>query len=111
MNKRVSDTLGKMALWFSENSHEFLEAPNHNMYLTIPRADSSDSLVCALNCETPSDQVWLGTLHKWVYFYSGKEFRKMAAWALWRWAWGDWFGLRTKLFLYGLKLRYSNAQV
>lgn len=34
---------------------------------------------------------WMATLPVWV-------FRRMALWYLWRWAWGEWFGLRRWLF-------------
>ena len=29
---------------------------------------------------------------------SSEDFRKLAIWYLWRWAWGEWFGLRRKAF-------------
>lgn len=90
--------------WLSGHKHEAHEAPNHNETLWIQRAGSSD-LVCALNSESPSDQVWLGLANKWLYFYSGREFRKMAAWVLWRWIWGDWCGLKTRLWFWTLRQR------
>lgn len=40
-----------------------------------------------------------GELHqRWAFFCSAEMFRKMALWYLWRWAWGEWFGLRRWLF-------------
>lgn len=34
----------------------------------------------------------------WAFYCSAASFRKMAFWYLWRWAWGEWFGLRRWLF-------------
>ncbi|MCB8942561.1 MAG: hypothetical protein H6658_02175 [Ardenticatenaceae bacterium] len=51
-------------------------------------------------------EVWInqeekenGTLHqRWAFFCSTSAFRKMAMWYLWRWAWGEWFGVRRWLY-------------
>ena len=37
-----------------------------------------------------------------------EDFRKLALWYLWRWAWGEWFGLRRWLFYQNLS-RYVKA--
>lgn len=37
---------------------------------------------------------------------SAEDFRKLALWYLWRWAWGEWFGLRRWLFYWDLARRY-----
>lgn len=29
---------------------------------------------------------------------AAEDFRKLALWYLWRWTWGEWFGLRRWLF-------------
>jgi len=84
---------------------DWMEAPNHNECLSISQADGERDLICWLNAETPSDQVWLGLSNKWIYFYSGSQFRKMAIWTLWRWAWSDWFGLRTRIWMWCLTNR------
>lgn len=34
---------------------------------------------------------------------AAEDFRKLALWYLWRWAWGEWFGLRRKLFYWHLR--------
>lgn len=31
-----------------------------------------------------------------------EHFRRLALWYLWRWAWGEWFGLRRRLFYWRL---------
>jgi hypothetical protein len=40
---------------------------------------------------------------RWRYSCSASTFRKMAFWYLWRWIWGEWFGLRRKLFYWFLR--------
>jgi len=51
-------------------------------------------------------EIWIG--HRWTENGESKEawdfhcstssFRKIALWYLWRWAWGEWFGLRRWLY-------------
>lgn len=35
---------------------------------------------------------------RWAFFLDAGAFRRMALWYVWRWAWGEWFGLRRRLF-------------
>ena len=104
MRLRIKHRALRVLGWIVGHNHDWLEAPNHHATLRIARKDYDHPLVCVLNSESPSDQVWLGQSNKWIWFYSGRDFRKMAAWALWRWAWGDWFGLKTRLFMWALRL-------
>jgi len=41
--------------------------------------------------DTGDDGRWIATLPTWL-------FRRMALWYLWRWAYGEWFGLRRRLY-------------
>lgn len=41
----------------------------------------------------------------WKLMIPARCFRRIALWYLWRWAWGEWFGLRRKLFYWDLKRR------
>jgi len=34
---------------------------------------------------------------------AAEDFRKIALWYLWRWAWGEWFGLRRRLWYAALR--------
>lgn len=34
----------------------------------------------------------------WVGTYPTKDFHRIARWVLWRWAWGEWFGLRRWIY-------------
>lgn len=80
--------------------------PNHDASLEwhpYPE-DKKYCLCCVMNSEPATDQVWLGTGNKWYHCYKGNEFRKMALWVLWRWAWHDWFGLKKKIWLVGLSM-------
>lgn len=55
-------------------------------------------------------EIWIGETYqegehvddRWKWHCSTKTFKKLALWYLWRWAWGDWFGLRRKLFYWFL---------
>lgn len=38
------------------------------------------------------------TQEQWVHTMSATDFRRIALWYLWRWAWGEWFGLRRWLY-------------
>ena len=40
-----------------------------------------------------------------MQFMAAEDFRKLALWYLWRWAWGEWFGLRRSLFYWDLHRR------
>lgn len=35
---------------------------------------------------------------QWTFMIAAEDFRKLALWYLWRWMWGEWFGLRRVLF-------------
>ena len=104
--------LGHFIMRVFRGGEDYLDPPNHsqtfkwNPYFDEPKHYEC----CVLNSESPSDQVWLGSNHKWYRFYGGAEFRKIAAWVLWRWVWGDWFGLKTKLWCYGLTLAVYDAK-
>lgn len=54
-------------------------------------------------------EIWIAEKHiekdgsysaKWVFFTSAGTFRKVSLWYLWRWVWGEWLGLRRKLFFW-----------
>jgi hypothetical protein len=59
--------------------------------------------------------IWIGETYtdgdakneSWKFDCRTETFRKMALWYLWRWAWGEWFGLRRKLFYWDLHRRVS----
>ncbi len=40
-----------------------------------------------------------------VLSIAAEDFRRLALWYLWRWAWGEWFGLRRRLFYWRLMRR------
>ena len=42
---------------------------------------------------------------RWVFSCRAEHFRKMALWYLWRWASGEWFGLRRWLYYKDLHRR------
>lgn len=39
---------------------------------------------------------------RYVLTIAAEDFRKLALWYLWRWAWGEWFGLRRRLYYWHL---------
>lgn len=51
---------------------------------------------------------WGGEEERYVYSGSAQTFRQMALWYLWRWAWGEWFGLRRWLFYWDLKRKLGH---
>lgn len=38
----------------------------------------------------------------WALHMAAEDFRRLALWYIWRWAWGEWFGLRRRLFYWFL---------
>lgn len=58
--------------------------------------------------------VWISTQYsdekssKYMCVMAAEDFRKLALWYLWRWAWGEWFGLRRWLFYKNLE-RYARS--
>lgn len=60
-------------------------------------------------------EIWIGETHTdgdakdegWKFSCRTENFRKMALWYLWYWAWGEWFGLRRKLYYWDLHRRVS----
>ena len=42
---------------------------------------------------------------RWVFHCRATTFRKIAFWYLWRWAWGEWFSLRRRLYYWDLHRR------
>ena len=65
----------------------------------------------ALNFDNDAFDVQIATKYndaehsQWSLFMAAEDFRKLALWYLWRWAWGEWFGLRRKLFYWDLHRR------
>ena len=39
----------------------------------------------------------------WHSVMAAEDFRQIALWYLWRWAWGEWFGLRRRLWYAALR--------
>ncbi len=39
-----------------------------------------------------------GEQARWAFFCDARVFRRLALFYLWRWAWGEWFGLRRRLY-------------
>jgi len=48
---------------------------------------------------------------RWVLFMAAEDFRKLALWYLWRWVWGEWLGLRRRLFYRDLRRRVSRMKL
>ena len=65
----------------------------------------------SLRFDNDAHDVWIARWYdeqdtsKWVLAMAAEDFRKLALWYLWRWAWGEWFGLRRRLFYWNLKRR------
>ena len=45
-----------------------------------------------------------------AFTIAAEDFRKLALWYLWRWAWGEWFGLRRRLFYWQLHKRIERRR-
>ncbi len=72
----------------------------------IKVANSSESLQIAIHND--GSEVWIGSswdnqkTSEWAFYTRADAFRKLALWYLWRWAWGEWFGLRPALYFWVL---------
>jgi hypothetical protein len=70
-------------------------APWHEMYARFGN-DAHEIMIGHTYIEDGKrDQAWIGSIPT-------ATFRQMAIWYLWRWAWGEWFGLRRRLFYWNL---------
>lgn len=60
-------------------------------------------------------EIWIGEMYtdgdakdeSWEFSCRTEHFRKIVIWYLWRWAWGEWFGLRRRLYYWDLHRRVS----
>lgn len=48
---------------------------------------------------------------RYALMISAGDFRRLALWYLWRWAWGEWFGLRRKCFYGDLRRRMNKSRM
>jgi hypothetical protein len=58
-------------------------------------------------------QSWIDGDHRedtWYASVPAPAFRRIALWYLWRWAWGEWFGLRRRLFYWHLFRKVAKLQ-
>lgn len=63
-------------------------------------------------------EIWLGTKYiehervdeQWEFHDRTEVFRRIALWYLWRWAWGEWFGLRRWLYYKNLHRRCEKVK-
>lgn len=97
--------------WPNERFTDRQSPPLSNDTLRIPfdhSADPGDAYVaCLLN---DAHEIWFGYPRKWLLHMSRRDFHKVIRWYLWRWARGEWFGIRRKLF-YVLLHRRVNASM
>lgn len=90
--------------WLGEDIKDRQDPPLNNDTLKIPFKDSSDpDDVTVITLNNDAFEVWFGWPHEWKFHISRKEFHKIIRWYLLRWAWGEWFGLRRKLFYFLLR--------
>jgi len=52
-----------------------------------------------------SYEIGIGFPDKWLVILRREYFHKLILWYIWRWIWGEWFGLRRWLFYKFLSLR------
>lgn len=58
----------------------------------------------SLHFDNDAFDVWIATRmtdekrSRWMMSMAAEDFRKLALWYLWRWSWGEWFGLRRWLY-------------
>lgn len=92
--------------------------PNNWRSLTVPadRKWAGDAAkehydICF---QSDAGEIWIAAKYPdqsestWLIFMNASTFRKMALWYIWRWAWGEWFGLRRSLFYWHLHRRVES---
>ena len=55
--------------------------------------------------------LWIGWANSWDTRIRRRDALRMAGWILWRWAWGDWCGLRRALFYWDLHRRVRHYPI
>lgn len=76
--------------------------------------DQRDTVTYNVSFNNDAFEIWIGEKwddeesFRWAFHCRATVFRQMALWYLWRWAWGEWFGLRRWLFYKDLRFRLRN---
>ena len=92
--------LWRWRVWVLEDRyHDGLGGPPNNTRSYRFRDDwnGRDLVVSFIN---DAHEVWIaekwdgGGKEHWTFSAPASAFRRMALWYLWRWIWGEWFGLR-----------------
>lgn len=114
--------MGKFLAWLLEDraTHGLGGAPNgHRISPRYPsRGHGMSNGIKAFGLSFGNDAF---DVHVWRQFddqkqshyalmIAAEDFRKLALWYLWRWAWGEWFGLRRRLFYWYLNLQVERMQ-
>lgn len=91
--------------------------PNNWRYRTVwPTNNAGDTGINHYDIRFNNDasEIWIGCTFddsgdfQWRFYSTATVFRQFALWYLWRWAVGEWFGLRRKLFYWDLSRSVRN---
>ena len=106
----IRDYLAWFRQWILEDkANDGLGGPPNNWqsspkYPSCQWGMSTGHEYFSLHFNNDAGEVWISTKFtdddksQWVTAVACPDFRKLALWYLWRWAWGEWFGLRRKLY-------------
>lgn len=95
-------------LFEGESNEGWGGAPNNGQFSpefpTRGHGMGSGHLWYSMHFDNDAHDLWICTQYsddsqsQHMCVIPAEDFRKLALWYLWRWAWGEWFGLRRWLF-------------
>lgn len=114
---KLSERISRVRSWLLEDKAlEGLGGPPNNwqsspQFASRQHGRSTGRLWYSIRFDNDAFDVWISTQFSdesqsdTLCVMAAEDFRKLALWFLWRWAWGEWFGLRRWLFYKDLHRR------
>ena len=65
-----------------------------------PGLEEIEGEINVISFGNDAGMIELGTPNHWWVIYHRPIFAAMVRWFLWRWSWGEWFGLRRALWFW-----------
>lgn len=89
----------------------FGDIPNNHESITITKnKDRWFEIPLVASFVEDGFDIGIGSMDRWYILLERSALHKIILWYLWRWAWGEWFGLRRYLFYKFLKRRIERSK-
>lgn len=100
-SKAIDRVLGDVSTGTGGPPNDFAHSP---LYPSSRRGMSTGHTWFSARFDNDGNDLYINTRYddadesRIVMVMAAADFRRIALWYLWRWAWGEWFGLRRWLF-------------